>query len=93
MHQSISIWVFWFLATQLITALDIHAKVLMWLYFKSSEYEPRNGTAGSYGNLLIILKNYEGFSKFTEEFLSVILFLSVFIVTIPFLAQSGVVQT
>lgn len=73
-HQSISIWVFWFLAAQLIARLDIHEQVLMWMYFKSSEYVPRNGTAGSYGNLLVILKNYEAFSKFTAKFLSVILF-------------------
>lgn len=83
-HQSISVWVFWVLTTRPITALDIHVQVLMWMYFKSSEYVPKNGTTRSYGNLLIILKNYEAFSKFTAKFLSVILFLNIFIVTISF---------
>lgn len=74
MHQSISGWVFWALAARLITALDIHEQVLMWIYFKSSEYVPRNRTAGSYGNLLIILKNCEAVSKCTANIFSLFCF-------------------
>lgn len=76
--------VFWVLAAGLINALDTHEQVLMWICFKSSEYVPRNRTAGSYGNLLIILKNYEAFSKFTDNFFSSSCFYISLLLPFPF---------